>query len=161
MNWSCGVSAMPRRLAELQAALGEREVEELVVVEEEQVEGDEADRQTRGREEIDLLAAEALLEFGERERAAVAPADDFAIEDEVAGDVAKRIDEFGEFGDAIQRARIDLDLAAALVCLGADAVEFFFDQGAVGKCGDQVGRGFGRAGEHCGNWTEELHADGG
>ena len=54
----------------------------------EEIERDEADRNLRSGEEIDLLATEALLEFGERDSAAIAPSDDFAVEDEIAGGVA-------------------------------------------------------------------------
>ena len=70
---------------------------------------------------------------------AVAPADDFAVEDEVGGDFAKGWKEFWEFGDAVEGAGVDLYLLAAFVDLGADAVEFFFYERACGECGDQVG----------------------
>ncbi len=110
-----------------------------MAVEEEEVEGYEACGDQRCGEEVDLFAAQALLEFGERDGSAVAPADDFAVEDEVGGDFAKGWKEFGEFGDAVEGAGVDLHLWAALVDLGADAVEFFFYERACGECGDQVG----------------------
>src|SRR5437763_16295668 len=46
---------------EEQTAFREGRIEEGAAIEEENVEGDEADRQVLAREEIDLLAAEALL----------------------------------------------------------------------------------------------------
>src|SRR5260370_39906509 len=90
-------------------------------------------------EEIDVLAAEALLEFREGDGAAIAPADDFAVEDEIAGDVADGIEKLGKFGYAVERAGIDLDFRCALVDLRADAIEFVFDEGAVGERGDEIG----------------------
>ncbi len=106
-----------------------------------------------------MFAAEALLQLGERDSAAVAPADDFAVEDEVAGDAADRVEELGEFGDAIEGAGVDLDLRITLVNLGADAVEFVLDEGAVREGGDEAGGGFRGTGEHDGDGAEELERD--
>jgi len=112
-------------------------------------------------EQIDLFAAETLLEFGEWDSASVTPADDFAVEDEIADDAADRLEEFGEFGDAVEGAGVDFDLRVALVNLGADAIELVFDQGAVGERGDEIGRSFRGAGQHDGDGAEELERDGG
>src|SRR5216684_8537990 len=142
-----------------EAALGERSVEQGAVIEKEQIEGHKTDRHLGAGEEIDLLAAEALLEFREGNGAAVAPADDFAVEDEIASDVADGIEKLGKFGDAVERAGIDFDFRGALVDLRADAIEFVFDEGAVGERGDEVGKSFRRAGEHDGNGAEELERD--
>src|ERR1700719_46176 len=89
---------------EKQAALGEWGFEKGAAIEEEQVESDEADGDLGGCEEIDLFAAEALLELGEGDSAAVAPTDDFAVEDEITGDVADGVEELWEFCDAVERA---------------------------------------------------------
>src|SRR6266404_5469042 len=95
---------------EEQAALGERSVQEGATVQQEQVEGDKTDWNLGRSKEVDLLAAQALLEFGEGDGAAVAPSDDFAIQDKVAGNSAEGLEKFGEFSDAVQGAGIDLDL---------------------------------------------------
>ena len=112
-------------------------------------------------EEIDLLAAEALLEFREGNGAAITPADDFAVEDEIARDAAGGIEKLREFGNAIEGAGIDFDLRIALVDLGTDAIEFVFDEGSVGKRGDEVGGRVGGAGEHDGDRAKEFDLDGG
>ncbi len=112
-------------------------------------------------EEIDLLAAEALLEFREGDGAAIAPADDFAVEDEIAGDVADGIEKLGKFGYAVERAGIDFDFRGALVDLRADAIEFVFDEGAVGERGDEIGGSIGGAGEHDRDRAKEFDLDGG
>src|SRR5258708_30164179 len=104
------------------------------------MEGDEADGDLRAGEEVDLLAAQALLKFGEWDGAAIAEADYFAIEDEIAGDVADGLEEIGEFGDAIEGTGIDFDLRIALVDLGADAVKLVFREAAVWEGGDGADR---------------------
>jgi hypothetical protein len=86
---------------EKKSALGERRVDQSAPVKEEQVEGDEAHGNQRRGEEIDLFAAETLLEFGERDRAAIAPSDDLAVEDEITGDAADWIEKLREFSDAV------------------------------------------------------------
>src|SRR5258708_39972682 len=106
-------------------------------MEKEQIEGHKTDRHLGAGEEIDLLAAEALLEFREGDGAAIAPADDFAVEDEIAGDVADGIEKLREFGNAIERAGMDFDLRITLVDLGADAIAFVFDERSVGERGDE------------------------
>ncbi len=107
-----------------------------------------------------MLAAQALLKFGEWDGAAIAEADYFAIEDEIAGDVADGLEEIGEFGDAIEGTGIDFDLRIALVDLGADAVKLVFHEGAVGEGGDEVGGSLRGTGEHDGDGAEELERDG-
>src|SRR5258708_13922852 len=115
-------------------------------MEKEQIEGHKTDRHLGAGEEIDLLAAEALLEFREGDGAAIAPADDFAVEDEIAGDVADGIEKLGKFGYAVERAGIDFDLRITLVDLGADAIEFVFDERSVGERGDEIGGSIGGGG---------------
>ena len=156
-----GLPDRGKKALQEEAALGKRSVEQGAAVEEEQVEGDEADGNLRAGEEIDLFPAEALLEFGERDGAAVAPSDDFAVEDEIAGDVADRVEQLGEFGDAIKGAGVDFDLRVALVGLGADAIELVFDEDAVGERGDEICGSFPGGGEHDGDGTEKLERDGG
>src|SRR2546423_1606723 len=127
------------KLLQQKAPLRERRIEQCAVVEKEQVESHEAYWQLLAREEIDLLAAEALLELGEGNGAAIAPADDFAIEDEFAGNTAQGRVQLGEFGDAIERARVNLYLRGAFVSLGANPVELVFHEGPVREGGDDVG----------------------
>src|SRR5258708_18035411 len=124
------------------------------------MEGDEADGDLRAGEEVDLLAAQALMKCGEWDGAASAEADYFAIEDEIAGDVADGLEEIGEFGDGIEGSGIDFDLRIALVERGADAVKLVFQEGAVGEGGDEVGGSLRGTGEHDGDGAEELERDG-
>ena len=155
-----GLFGVGKKALEEQAALREGGVEQNAAVEEEQIEGDEANGNLRAGEKIDLFAAEALLKLGERDRAGVAPSDDFAVKDEIAGDVADRFEKFGEFRDAVECAGVDLDLRTALMNLGTDAVELVFDERAVWEGGNEVGGSLGRAGEHYGDGAEELEIDG-
>ena len=93
--------------------------------------GDQSYRDLSGSEEVNLLTAQALLEFGKRDSATIAPADDFTVEDEIASDRAKGREEFREFGDAVERAGIDLHLRGALVHLRTNAIELVFDKSTV------------------------------
>src|SRR5260370_34640930 len=121
---------------EQEAALGERRVEQRAVVEKEQLEGHKTDRHLGAGEEIDLLAAEALLELGEGDGAAVAPSDDFAVGDEITSDATDGIEKLGKFGDAVERAGIDFNFQGARVDLRADAIEFVVDERSVRERGD-------------------------
>ena len=78
------------------ATLIEREIEEIVAIAEEQIEGNEANGGCAaggaGGEEVALGrrdAAEAGLEVVEGETAAFGVGDDFTVEDEVAGDLER------------------------------------------------------------------------
>src|ERR1700739_3771941 len=155
-----GLFGVGKKALEEQAALREGGVEQNAAVKEEQIEGDEANGNLRAGEKIDLFAAEALLKLGERDRAGVAPSDDFAVKDEIAGDVADRFEKFGEFRDAVECAGVDLDLRTALMNLGTDAVELVFDERAVWEGGNEFGVSLGRAGEHYEDGAEELEIDG-
>ena len=100
------------------------------------------------------LAPQPLLQFQQRNRAPVAPADDFAIENEIAGDFAKRSGQLWKFGDAIEGAGIHLDGVAAFVNLRANAVEFFFDERTGGKHFDEFRRRIDRTREHARDWPK-------
>ena len=155
-----GLLGLGEKAREKEAALGEGRVEQSAAVKEEQIEGDKAHGNLRAGEKIDLFTAEALLKLGEWDRVGVAPSDDFAVKDEIAGDVADRFEQLGEFRDAVECAGVDLDLQTALMNLGTDAVELVFDQRAVWEGCNEVGRSFRRAGEHYGDGAKELEIDG-
>ena len=131
-----------------QAPLREFEIKERFAIQQKQIESDKAHGHKRRSKQVDLFTTQALLQFGERDCAPIAPADDFAIEDEIAGNFAKRSCQLWKFGDAIQRARIHLYFVAALVNLSANAVEFFFDERTGGKHFDEFRRRIDRTREH-------------
>src|SRR5258708_14468191 len=89
-----------------------------------------------------------MLGLGEWDGAAVAPADDFAVKDKIAGDCADRFEKLGEFGHAVEGAGVDFDLRIALVNLSADAIELVFNEGAVGERGDEIGGELRRGSHH-------------
>src|SRR5262249_25493330 len=63
-------------------------------------------------------AAEALLQFRERQRAAVAPREQFTIADEIAGQGQRGAGEIGELpGDALEIARVEFDAPVLFVDL--------------------------------------------
>src|SRR5260370_36893143 len=109
---------------------------------------------------MDLLGAGAVLQLGEGDGAAVAPADDFAVKDKIAGDCADRFEKLGEFGHAVEGAGEDFDLRIALVNLRADAIELVFDEGAVGARGDELVWLLWTAGQHYRDGADEIGVDG-
>src|SRR5450432_1755663 len=144
----------------MDAALREREVEQVLTVDVQNVESDEGARKHQAGEEVDLLAAETLLELSKRNGAAIAPTDDFAVQDKIAGDAASRGNQLGKFGDAIESAGEELNLRAALVELRANAIELVLHQSPRRKRGDQIFGRFARAGQHRRDGAKHLEGDG-
>src|ERR1043166_1454620 len=101
------------------------------MIQQEKIKRHEADRNMRGGKKVNLLATEALLKFSEGDRAAIAPSNDFAIENKISRDIAKWRKQLWEFRHAVECARKDLDLRTALVDLRPDAIELVFHQPAV------------------------------
>lgn len=130
------------------AALGEGGGCEVLIVFPKEVEGDVAKRDGGGaialdEEEVgfDGFSSEAFLEVGEAEFASIGVGDEFAIEDEVSGDLEGGADEFGEFGvERAEVAREEGGTIAVFVELGADAVVFGFEPvwGGEGDGGEVV-----------------------
>ncbi len=77
-----------------------------------------------------MLAPQALLQFGERQGAAVPPGDNFSVEDEFTRQLGHRAFQFRELGDFIERAREKPGRRARLVRLRPDAVVLVLRQGA-------------------------------
>src|SRR5262249_39743327 len=110
--------------------LDEWDVEQQGTVTVKKVEGDEAHRHVLLLPKRDLcgFAAQALLQFRERQRLFALPAQDFAIEDEFARQGQGGRNKLREFADLIQSPRKDSDAITTSVNLCSNAVVFFFHQ---------------------------------
>ena len=74
------------------------------------------------------LPAEPGLERDERQDGAVAPGEDLAVEDPVPGEAAGALDDLRELAaDVVQVARVEPDVVAVAVELGADPVVLVLD----------------------------------
>ena len=89
------------------------------------------------------------MQFGERERATVAPGEEFAVEDAVGGERERGAGEVGELrGDAVEIARVEFDAVGGFVELAADAVVFLFEPDGRRQTRENRGRGGLGAGQH-------------
>lgn len=120
------------------AALLQRMVQIIFAIQPEEVESDVFDGDFFLHEEVALSAAETFLEIGKWEGTVATHGEDFAVEDEIDGEVAGGIGEVEEGGgDVLEVAGIEGDAVIHLVELAADAVVFVFEpdwDGAAVPC---------------------------
>ena len=128
------------------AAVLQRRFEERETVTPEQIVTGNGYRDFAAEEEVVAAgAAEAFLQLGEGQGATVAPGEQFAVDDEIAGQHAHGRDEIGKLlRDAVQVAGKQFHAFALFVDLAADAVVFFLQPDGRAEPGEnRFGGGLG------------------